>query len=221
MREDPECRLRGVTGRMNIRAPQPQLVPQPPPTAVGGDAAATPPPPSAPTAAGRSAEASLDRKIHFLTKGGLHLLYEPTAEDIDNQTGEVLSREDAASYESYQQRLCERHRVGEKADRLVRIVDRFMPRVADENRAYVIHYRAKWGRCFRRKIRRRQKAEEGKAKRKRTSTSGTPERGEVQEGARRRTDKPAAKNRRDLAAECEKRSQLSGSDTTGLGGRRR
>ena len=145
MREDPECRLRGVTGRMNIRAPQPQLVPQPPPTAVGGDAAATPPPPSAPTAAGRSAEASLDRKIHFLTKGGLHLLYEPTAEDIDNQTGEVLSREDAASYESYQQRLCERHRVGEKADRLVRIVDRFMPRVADENRAYVMHYPRKVG----------------------------------------------------------------------------
>ena len=81
MREDPECRLHGVTGRMNIRAPQPQLVPQPPPTAVGGDAAATPPPPSAPTAAGRSAEASLDCKTHFLTKGGLHLLYEPTAED--------------------------------------------------------------------------------------------------------------------------------------------
>ena len=79
--EDPECRLHGVTGRMNIRAPQPQLAPQPPPTAVGGDAAATPPAPSAPTAAGRSAEASLDRKIHFLTKGGLHLLYEPTAED--------------------------------------------------------------------------------------------------------------------------------------------
>ena len=35
VREDPECRLHGVTGRMNIRAPQPQLVPQPPPTAVG------------------------------------------------------------------------------------------------------------------------------------------------------------------------------------------
>ena len=165
MREDPECRLHGVTGRMNIRAPQPQLVPQPPPTAVGGDAAATPPPPSAPTAAGRSAEASLDRKTHFLTKGGLHLLYEPTAEDrwisrqtttceegdyIDNQTGEVLSREDAASYESYQQRLCERHRVGEQADRLVRIVDRYMPRVADENKPYVVHTRTKWGRCSRR-----------------------------------------------------------------------
>ena len=153
VREDPECRLHGVTGRMNIRAPQPQLVPQPPPTAVEGNAAATPPPPSAPTAAGRTAEASLDRKTHFLTKGGLHLLYEPTAEDrwisrhittcdegeyIDNQTGEVLSRQEAASYESYQQRLCERHRVGEQADRLVRIVDRHMPRVADENRAYVL-----------------------------------------------------------------------------------
>ena len=92
---------------MNIRAPQPQLVPPPPPTAVGGNAAATPPPPSASTAAGRSAEASLDRKTHFLTKGGLHPLYEPTAEDrwisrqittceegdyTDKQTGEVLQQ---------------------------------------------------------------------------------------------------------------------------------
>ena len=87
----------------------------------------------------------------------------------------------------------------EQADRLVRIVDRYMPRVADENRAYVMHCPHKVGEMLkkawklRRKIRRRQKEEEGKAKCKRSSTSGTPERGEVQEGARRRTDEPAAK----------------------------
>ena len=69
-----------------------------------------------------------------------------------------------ASYESYQQRLCERHRVGEQADRLVRIVDRYMPRVADENRAYVMRYPHKVGEMLkkalklRRKLRRRQKA---------------------------------------------------------------
>ena len=60
-------------------------------------------------------------------------------------------------------------------DRLVRIVDRYMPRVADENRAYVMHYPHKVGEVLkkawklRRKIRRRQKEEEGKAKRKRTA----------------------------------------------------
>ena len=87
--------------------------------------------------------------------------------------------------------------MGEQADRLVRIVDRYMPRVADESTAYVMHYPHKVGEMLkkawklRRRIRRRQKEEKGKAKRKRTSTPGTPERGEVQ-GARRRTDKPAA-----------------------------
>ena len=98
VREDPECRLHGVTGRMNIRAPQPQLVPQPPPTAVGGDAVATPPPPSAPTAP------SLDRKTHFLTKGGLHLLYEPTAEDrwISRQ----ITTCEEGDYKDNQQRGC-------------------------------------------------------------------------------------------------------------------
>ena len=40
----------------------------------------------------------------------------------------------------YQQRLCDRYRLGEIADRLVQIVDRYMPRVADENRAYVMRY---------------------------------------------------------------------------------
>ena len=68
--------------------------------------------------------------------------------------------------------------------------------------------RTKWGRCsrrqwkLRRKIRRRQTEEEGKAKRARTSTSGTPERGEVQEGARRRTDEPAAKRGQQERPRC-------------------
>ena len=54
---------------------------------------------------------------------------------LDAQT---LTPEDEASYEQYRRRLCERYRVGEKADRLVRIVDRYMPAIADENRAYVM-----------------------------------------------------------------------------------
>ena len=56
----------------------------------------------------------------------------------DNETGEMLSQDDEADFMLYQQRLCDRYRVGEMADRLLQIVDCCMPRVADENRAYVM-----------------------------------------------------------------------------------
>ena len=68
-----------------------------------------------------------------------------------------------ASYELYQQRFSERYRVGEQADRLVQIVDRYMPRIADENRAYVMRYPHKVGEMLqkawklRKKIRQPQK----------------------------------------------------------------
>ena len=114
--------------------------------------------------------------------------------------GEPLSREDEASYELYQQRLSERYRVGEQADRLVRIVDRYMPRITDENRAYVMRHPHKVGETLqkawklRKKMRKRQK-EEGSARRKRTGTSDTPEHGEQQEGARRRAEELVATRR--------------------------
>ena len=84
-----------------------------------------------------------------------HLLYDPETLDKwisrtieptdqggyrDAQTGETLAPEDEASYEHYRRRLCERYRTGEQADRLVRIVDRYMPAIADENRTYVMKY---------------------------------------------------------------------------------
>ena len=84
----------------------------------------------------------------------------------DAQTGEPLNREDKAGYELYQQRFSERYRVGEQADRLVQIVDRYMPRIADENRAYVMHYPDKVGEMLqkawklRKKIRKRQREEQ-------------------------------------------------------------
>eukprot|EP00439_Symbiodinium_sp_Y106_P056254 s675_g7.t2 len=143
------------------------------PIAAGRDATTSLQPPPATT----HANASLDNKTQVLTRGGLHLLYEPTAEDKwifrqiatceeggykDAQTGEPLNREDEASYELYQQRFSERYRVGEQADRLVQIVDRYMPRIADENRAYVMRYPDKVGEMLqkawklRKKIRQRQ-----------------------------------------------------------------
>ena len=48
--------------------------------------------------------------------------------------------EDEAEYALYPKRLCERYRVGEMADRFVRIVDRYMPKVAGENRTCVMRY---------------------------------------------------------------------------------
>ena len=103
----------------------------------------------------------LDQKTAFRTQGGLHLLFEPEAMDAwmtrrittndegdyaDAQTGETLGAAEKADYEGYLHRLGERHRVGEQADRLVRIVDKHLPKVDAENRAYVMKSR-KLGRC--------------------------------------------------------------------------
>ena len=65
---------------------------------------------------------------------------------VDAQTGETLGAAEKADYEGYLHRLGERHRVGEQADRLVRIVDKHLPKVDAENRAYVMKSR-KLGRC--------------------------------------------------------------------------
>ena len=71
-----------------------------------------------------AADAWMARRIETCEGGGY----------IDSQTGEPLGPAERAAYEVYLRRLCERHRVGEQADRLVRIVDQYLPKVADENR---------------------------------------------------------------------------------------
>ena len=83
--------------------------------------------------------------LPYATK--MHLLFEPKAMDawvtrrittndegdyVDAQTGETLGAAEKADYEGYLHRLGERHRVGEQADRLVRIVDKHLPTVAAE-----------------------------------------------------------------------------------------
>ena len=133
VREDPHCRLHGVTQRMNVRLAHPYPPPLPTPAEEVPQRTETP----------------LDQRTAFRTQGGLHLLFEPEAADawmarrietcegggyIDSQTGEPLGPAERAAYEVYLRRLCERHRVGEQADRLVRIVDQYLPKVADENR---------------------------------------------------------------------------------------
>ena len=52
---------------------------------------------------------------------------------VDNETEELLNQEETADYERHMQRLSDRFRTGEQADRLARIVDQYVPRIADEN----------------------------------------------------------------------------------------
>ena len=149
-----------------------------------------------PAAAESPPEVTLDQKTQFATPGVLHLLYNPEALDRwisrkvepcegggykDNQTGEMLSQEDEADFMLCQQRLRDRYRVGEMADRLVQIVDRYMPKVADENRAFVMRYpkqvktmlKNAWK--IRKRIRANQRQERRTARRKRADASASPE----------------------------------------------
>ena len=59
----------------------------------------------------------------------------------DNQTGRPLSAADEkGEYEQYRQRLATRRQVGRNADKPARIVDRYLPDLADETRCYVIRF---------------------------------------------------------------------------------
>ena len=182
VRDDPHCRFHGVTGG-NARPKQPH-----------------PPVPRLLQAEEEKTKTeSRDEKTHYVTQGGLHLLYDPETLDKwisrtteptnqekkyrDAQTGETLAPEDEASYEHYRRRLCERYRTGEQADRLVRIVDRYMPAIADENRTYVMKYphkvltMLKQAGKARKKIRAKRKRKKQQRGRERSSTSTETKRG--------------------------------------------
>ena len=188
VREDPECRLHGIAERMNVRVPQPQPVPQPlpAPTVAGGGMQPHPcnclqlqqqrremqthPLTTRPSSSpGGDSTYSTNRQPK--TNGS------PDRSQLANReaprTLKRGSREDEASYELYQQRLSERYRVGEQVDRFVQIVDRYMPRIADENRAYVMRYPHKVGEIL-------QKAWKLRKKRQKAKTSDALERKAVQ-----------------------------------------
>ena len=170
----------------------------------------------------------------FRTEGGLHLLFEPEAMDtwiprkiatseggayVDNETGELLSQEKTADYERYMQRLSDRFRTGEQADRLVRIVDQYMPRVADENRVFVIRHRNKvagmlkkaWK--IRNKLRQKQK---DKKRRSRPTTSTAPE---LERNERREEDDGGATASRTAPARVTKASSDSEDTPPDRGGK--
>ena len=89
----------------------------------------------------------------------------------DNETGEMLSQDDEADFMLYQQRLCDRYKVGDMADRLVQIVDRYMPRVKRYPNQVQTMLKKAWK--IRKRIRANQKQE--RKRRKKPDASASPE----------------------------------------------
>ena len=93
----------------------------------------------------------------------------PGGDYVDNTAGETLTTAEREAYERYLERFHKRCKLGGKADRLVRIVDRYMPRIAEENRVFVMRFPDKVekmlrrARGIRRKIRARRRQQQGEA----------------------------------------------------------
>ena len=88
-------------------------------------------------------------------------------------------KEAAESWEAYKKRLKTRHKLGKSADKLVRMVDRFLPKVAAETRVFIMRFPHEIPDLLKqaRKIRRRAKArhQRGEASASRASASATPD----------------------------------------------
>ena len=151
-RADPMCRLHGSTSRGTV-----------PPARAKASARPAQEPPLGeqegeeghqPRTVGEELEtAGHDQMTLFVTRKRLHMQYPPDPLDkwiardiqlspggvyVDNTAGETLSTEEREEYERYLERFHKRCKLGGKADRLVRIVDRYMPRIAEENRIFVM-----------------------------------------------------------------------------------
>ena len=152
-RADPQCRLHGSDSRGNTppareaQKPRPQPVPQVLHFERRKSTIRSPP-------GGATGGANLDAMTQFATRKGLHMLYPP--EPLDRWIGRDIHQTQGglpglqhggaprptgeSEYEQYQQRFLKRCKLGGKADRLVRIVDRYMPRIAAENRVYTMRF---------------------------------------------------------------------------------
>ena len=98
---------------------------------------------------------SLNHKVRFVTGKGLGLLfhsrpldkwigrdvtYEEATGRLWETLGEYLSDEMAESYAAYRGRLRKRHALGKAADKLVKITDKYLPRITDEARVYIMKF---------------------------------------------------------------------------------
>ena len=116
----------------------------------------------------------------------------PETESWKDEAGEDLPKEAAESWEAYKKRLKTRHKLGKSADKLVRMVDRFLPKVAAETRVFIMRFPHEIPDLLKqaRKIRRRAKArhQRGEASASRASASATPDNMEKLGGERDDTE---------------------------------
>ena len=100
------------------------------------------------------AKTTLDDMTQFRTRKGLHMPYpqEPldrwigrdvsqtdVGEYLDHGTGELLDPRQSKEYEEYRQRFFKRCKLGGKADKLVRIVDKSLRRTSPPRAAPTQH----------------------------------------------------------------------------------
>ncbi|OLP83212.1 hypothetical protein AK812_SmicGene36058 [Symbiodinium microadriaticum] len=171
-RQDPQCRLHGVTSKDNVpiaRAKkQPGEVTSRSRIQLPGETA---------TSSRADSIRPLSEMTGFKTRRGLMLLYDPKPDDAwinrpiarirggwkDTSTGEVLSKTQAQAYSKFLRRHLGRDKVGDIADKLVRMVDKYLPLQADETRAYVCRFPEQAESLLKRvkKIRKRLRANKG------------------------------------------------------------
>ena len=191
-RSDPQCRLHGVTGR-GTRARLNKADASPEEGELDLSSTAEP------------------KKVLFKTRRGLHLQFDPEPSldrwinrevQFNAKTGKYttskgeLSAAQQATHEQYQNRHRTRCRVGDVADKLTRIVDKYLPKVADENRVFIMRFPNKASKLLKkaRRIRRRIKAEiRGDVREKQVQAPA----GEVQR-QRAKKEKPGRSSRRGI-----------------------
>ena len=183
-RQDPQCRLHGVTSRGNVPIARCKEAvgggcPKQPCKTVGGECGKQ----------SGKLEPPLSEMTGFETRRGLMLLYNPGPGDEwinrlivktrggwkDTSTGEILNKAQAQAYGKFLRRHRGRNKVGDTADKLVRMVDKYLPLQADETRAYVCRFPEQAESLLKRvkKIRKRLRASQGESRSSTTQPSTT------------------------------------------------
>ena len=145
-RADPACRFHGSDARGNTAVARGDV-------ARGADQAAPRGEGSSEAARPRQ-HVPFEQMTRFVTKGGIGLHYLPgpldqwACRDVveregewhDNQAGRPLNEAEKGEYTQYIQRHEARRRTGREADKLAKIVDKYLPDVSQETRSYMIRF---------------------------------------------------------------------------------
>ena len=206
VREDPQCRLHGVTSQANMPVAK---MAKKAGEGTGSSSRANPIRP-------------LSEMAGFETKRGLVLLYNPEPGDEwikrtivkgpggglqDTATGRMLTKAQTKAYESFLRRHHDRNKVGRKADKLVRLVDKYLPLQADETRAFVCRFPRQAAALLKRvkKIRRKIRASSGGDRGSTPRPSTTPK--EKKKAKKRKGEGSTPEVQSDSLPQCAKSSE--------------